>query len=160
MVTAENNNNYYTDTNKRNEHSIDNWVIFEADEGIKFIHKDGGNFRLEPALVERIWEMLDHGQQPTRYDGSWNVEQNPDGWGLDFRQHVGSGGSYWGLAPLAYSALLKWREIVRPRTKSEQIVIDLTELQKVLEQDYPNTEYSKLISDAIENIQDRVKNFS
>ena len=154
MVTA----TQFIGTNKRNEHAIDNWVIYQADEGIYFRHKDGANFSLNNELTERLWEFLDHGPQPERWDGTWNVSEPDDGWGLDFRTHHGSGGTSWGLAPLAYSAILKWRDIVRPRTKSEQIVIDLTTLKNVLEIEHPG-EYTELITDAIQNIEDRIKNF-
>ncbi len=153
----------FTETNKRNEHTVSKgqWVLYQIDEGIQFRHKDGANFLLSPELVERIWEYLDHGEQPTRWDETWNVSADDWSGGLDFRKHIGSGGSYWGITASGLSALIEWRDTVRPRTKSEQIVIDLNNLKNRLQEDYPDhSEYVQLINDAVQNIEDRIKNFN
>ena len=107
--------------------------IWQDDKGlnVKYL-KVGGQDTYSPDLMERIWECVDEGEQPTRWDGTWNVSFDDDWGGLRFSKKIGSGGSDWGMSDSVYSAVLAWRKHHQPKTVKEQTILDLKELRNVL----------------------------
>lgn len=107
--------------------------IWQNEKGLNVQYlKVGGTDTYTPDLMERIWELVDEGQQPMRWDGSWNVSFNEEWGGLDFSKKVGSGGTDWGMSESVYSAILAWRKHHQPKTVKEQTILDLKELKTVL----------------------------
>lgn len=140
-------------------YETDKFKIWQEEKGIKVFYKpENHTNHFTHDLMERVWEFVDEGKQPVRYDGTWNVEADEYWGGLNIYTKVGSGGTSWGMTTKVYEALCQWRKQHRPKTVKEQTVIELKDLQELASNGTSEDlkQYEETIKTAIRLLEEKI----